>query len=285
MKIDVSYNYFDTLLEKMGGDKIQWSLSDINLSEINDISIELERGLEIDISKLEIVGGVYSYEGEQLVVHIYDTFKIKDSVEEYPENNVRFHLRDCRTIQKMKEQNRFETRYIGTNNTSGIFKVTVYIDEFRSGSEEIKTELFVCKNCLSELDYKNYKRNKKQVWNTFALEEFFESYKTYFSEKPKYTCENIPKNEYPNDWKDISRKFRKNKNWRCNDCNLNLIDHHNLLHVHHINHGRFDNRSSNLQAVCIDCHSKKEDHDTMYVPENQRTLIIKLRREQNIRVN
>ena len=96
MELKSNFPIFDELLSKMGGTKIDWNISDIGLSEIEDISIELEIGLEIDISKLEIVGGVYSYKGEQLVVYIYETRDEKDYIFEYPEKSKDFILETVR---------------------------------------------------------------------------------------------------------------------------------------------------------------------------------------------
>ena len=137
MKIDFGFPKLEELRQIMVADLIPFSIDSRNLREISDISFELNKGLEIDISQLEIVGGVYSFKGEQLVVHIYETYKEKEYVFNAPENNVRFHLKDCKTIEKMKENNRFKTRYIGTNNTDGKFRVSVYVysDNFRNNEE------------------------------------------------------------------------------------------------------------------------------------------------------
>ena len=281
MKIDFDFSELEELRKIMGAEVAQFSIDRKNMNEISNVSFELNKGLEIDISQLEIVGGVYSFKGEQLVVHIYETYKEKEHVFNQPENNVRFHLKDCKTIEKMRKNNRFETRYIGTNNTDGKFRVRVNSDNTRN-NEEIETNLRVCKNCLSELNYKNYSNNRYKVWDSFNLEEFFDHYKTYFKEKPKYTSENVPKNDYPEIWQEFSRSFRLKKGWKCEDCGLNLERHQNMLHVHHINHAKFDCRWENLEAVCIDCHSKKPGHKNMQVPDNQMEIIRSLRSEQNI---
>ena len=72
--------------------------------------------------------------------------------------------------------------------------------------------------------------------------EFFKKYKSYFTDKPKYTCENIPKNDYPDNWSDISRKYRKEMNWICSGCKLNLSEHQNLLHAHHISQKKYNSK-------------------------------------------
>ena len=277
MEIKVGFPELEDLRKKMGAEVVAFTIDHKPIKSVDDIKIKLNEGLEINISQLEIVGGVYSFKGEQLLIFIYETRKEKEYVIDEPENNVRFHLKDCKTIERMQRENLFEARYIGTNNTNGIFSVVVYSDENRINTEEIETNLKVCKNCLKELNYKAYKNNKRDVWNAFNIAEFFDEYKTYFKEKPKYTCENVPPNDYPDDWEDISRNTRKQKGWECHDCGVNLNRHQNLLHVHHRNRAKFDSRASNLEVVCILCHSKKPGHGTMHVSTDNRELIMKVR--------
>ena len=92
MKIDFDFSELEELRKIMGAEVAQFSIDRKNMNEISNVSFELNKGLEIDISQLEIVGGVYSFKGEQLVVHIYETYKEKEYVFNAPENNVRFHL-------------------------------------------------------------------------------------------------------------------------------------------------------------------------------------------------
>ena len=75
MEINCDFSGLEELRKLMGADKTQFSIDSGNTREISNISFQLNKGLEIDISKLEIVGGVYSFKGEQLVVHIYETYK------------------------------------------------------------------------------------------------------------------------------------------------------------------------------------------------------------------
>ena len=285
MKINCDFSELENLRLMMGAEKTNFSIDTENTREARNISFELKKGLEIDISQLDIVGGVYSFQGEQLVVHIYETYKEKGHVVVAPENNVRFHLTECKTIEKMRQNNKFEVRYIGTNNTDGNFKVSVYSDNFRNTQEEIETNLRVCKNCLNKLNYKEYNNNNRDIWNSFNLEEFFDHYKTHFKGKPKYTCENIPKNDYPENWQEISREMRSQKGWNCEDCGINLKEHPNLLHVHHKNHAKFDCSPRNLEVVCIDCHTKKPGHNNMYISNDQMKVIRTLRDAEKIERN
>jgi hypothetical protein len=55
--------------------------------------------------------------------------------------------------------------------------------------ESGETNLCVCKNCLTHLNYKNYDSlyyERKKIFDGFSLKEFFETYKQYFKYKPEY---------------------------------------------------------------------------------------------------
>ena len=80
MKQDFGFPELEELRQIMVADLIPFSRDSRNLREISDISLELNKGLEIDISQHEIVGGLYSFKREQLVVHIYETYKEKEYV-------------------------------------------------------------------------------------------------------------------------------------------------------------------------------------------------------------
>ena len=139
MDIEVDFSKLKALIEEMGADEATHpppnmlrldDLQDVQIGVISQIEQEdlIAGELEIDVFKLDIQGEVFAYKGEQLVIHIYETRKELDYVKDDPENNVRFHLTDCQTIDRMKSNNRFE-RYIGSQNRNGEFKVNVYIDE------------------------------------------------------------------------------------------------------------------------------------------------------------
>ena len=59
--------------------------------------------------------------------------------------------------------------------------------------------------------------------------------------------------DYPNSWKDTSRKYREEKRWQCEMCKISLHQHKHYLHTHHIYGTRYDD----LEALCIGCHSEQ----------------------------
>lgn len=58
---------------------------------------------------------------------------------------------------------------------------------------------------------------------------------------------------YPDSWKEISLRYREQKDWQCESCKLSFHQHKYYLHTHHIYGTRYDN----LMALCIGCHSEQ----------------------------
>jgi len=74
--------------------------------------------------------------------------------------------------------------------------------------------------------------------------------------------------------------YRETRNFTCESCNLNLKQALCLLHVHHINGVKTNNRSSNLKALCIECHSQQPDHQRSTISDENAQRLAKLRRQQ-----
>ncbi len=185
----------------------------------------------------------------------------------------------------MKEGGRFD-RYIWTRETSGLFEIEV-TDIYEKATKDL-TRLKVCKNCLRQFNYKGSAtsmKRREQVCNSFNIEEFFKEYETYFAEKPLYTKHDYPGNSYAENWKESSKNYRESVGWKCENCNVNLSDprYHSLLHTHHKNGVKSDNRRSNLKALCILCHGDQPNHHHMNIENTHGQTIRMLRREQRKR--
>lgn len=66
--------------------------------------------------------------------------------------------------------------------------------------------------------------------------------------------------EYSKNWKYTSYDLRERHNYQCQKCYAILSKRKKLLHVHHKNRCKQDNRISNLIVLCVLCHAEEERH-------------------------
>ena len=285
MNIEVDLSKLWNYAEKMGDYRSEFSLSVQETGETFEIDKGLSstKGLDIALEDLESNNGVLSVAGRQVLLFIPDQGSSLDDVLDNPEKGRRFHVAECITLDEMRRKKRFE-RYKATYNIGGIFEI--YGTSYRTG-EDINAEarLCVCKNCLKYLNYKGYESGggipKRSIFNDFDIAEFLSEYSTLFKSMPSRQ-DMIDKAGYSDDWEEISIKYRKSVGFKCEECRVNLEQHKHLLHAHHINGNKRDNRRDNLSALCIDCHRKQPQHDYMRVRHEDRQQLVKLRRQQGL---
>ena len=254
MKLNVNFTDLNNAVEKMGAALVEFNVGSVGFDEI-DILLGTS-GSIIDPNFLEEKAGLLSYHGRQVLLYIPDQFHSVSSVLEDPSRGNKFHVSDCKTIKDMKNKNRYE-RYIATNKLDGKFHITDK-DQSLNNEEPTSAELKVCQNCLTKLNYKNFTSDKKNVFNTFKLDEFFETFSTLFEHTPSRL------------------------NYLCEECKTNFITDKKLLHVHHINGVKSDNCIKNLKSVCIDCHRKEPNHQHIFMTAQELSQIYKLRKNQKL---
>ena len=66
--------------------------------------------------------------------------------------------------------------------------------------------------------------------------------------------------EYSRNWIYTSRALREQYNYQCQKCYAVLEHKEYLLHVHHRNENKKDNRTSNLIVLCVLCHGEEKRH-------------------------
>lgn len=288
MKLNVNFDLLKKAVEKMGAEPIQFQTnSKFEHTKIDEI-LGTTSGQKININDIEVNqdgGGLFEYQGRQVLLFIPNQFNKLDDILNNPMKGNRFHVSDCSTLQEMKQKNKYN-KYAVTRNLSGKFQIYNYKNE----SNTVDAKLHVCKNCLEKLNYKNYKNesfhNKTKIFEEFSIEEFFETYSTLFEYLPAIDTSKEPQNDYTKDWEDVSKDYRSSKNYICETCDTSFVHNKDLLHTHHKNGIKSDNNIQNLKAVCIDCHRKEINHKHVMMTYDQLQRIHILRRVQNkIQIN
>jgi hypothetical protein len=237
----------------------------INRLTYHDLDRALEdiEGVTVDdIAEVNILpDGTLAYKDRRVILYIRDkrAFHGHDGRQILP----KFHIANCSTLAKMRQHGRFD-RYVISTRVDGKFKMN-FVDrlEIRSSICELK----VCKVCLENLYYKGYRkgtrRRDKEIYNTFALQEYFAAYpKSQITSLPLHTDHTAPLNEYGNGFHEASQLYRADNGWRCENCriDLSLPSHHKYLHTHHLNAQKHDDRRENHKALCIRCHAEEPMH-------------------------
>ncbi|GGY39046.1 HNH endonuclease [Bacterioplanes sanyensis] len=284
MKLDVNLSELIACAERMGSFVPDFAVEvAIEDSFELDTSLSSTAGLEIGLDELEIEQGLLGYRGRQVLLFIPDHGSRAGNVLAGRSEGNKFHVADCQKLDEMRSKQRFE-RYKATYNVSGKFEIFGTLG-YRGEDVSGEAELHVCKLCLGYLNYRGYKNSNKaakdSVYDAFDISEFLSKYSTLFRSMPKREAL-VDMAGYVDNWKEISRDFRQSHNWSCDHCNVNLQSHPALLHTHHINGVKRDNRPENLKALCIDCHRKQPQHDYMRVTHAQMQELNRLRKEQSL---
>lgn len=286
MKLHVDFGPLWSNVQQMGAEIIDFEwVSDQGGANFNfNGQLSSREGVEIGLEDLEVNNGLLSVKGFQILLFIPDhAFNILAVLNGDAEKGRRFHVADCRTLGRMRQKKRFE-RYKVTNNLSGNFQIYGK-DSVNRSNIEGEARLIICRDCLTYLNYQDYKNKRKSTRDTivgqFDIGEFFANYSSLFHNLPSHNGF-LTGGGYDDDWETISFAYRKSHGFVCERCQVNLTDYKRLLHTHHVNGNKRDNRDTNLQALCIDCHRKEPLHHHMLVRHRDMQLINQLRRKQSL---
>lgn len=274
IKIEVDFSLLKKAVKTMGAE------------DLDVVFEDLKKGIVVDLSDIESINGVLSWQGHQIIIWIQDHSHrnmFEEAIKDGSKGN-RFHVAECHTIEMMRSINRFE-RYVipVTNNPSGEFFIT------GENYEEGTAELQVCRNCLKELNYKGYRNledesKKADIVKEFHIPKFFKTHDSYFSTLPSHRAG--ASTYYTLDWGKVSEEHKEKQNFICEGCGVNLSqpDHRKLLETHHKNGRKNENSEDNLQALCVDCHSSQPLHQHMNNSQQRKKIgkIKQLRQEQGL---
>lgn len=282
MRLHHDFSVLWAVVERLSAQKQPFKLT--RGSSIEEIALELVKGVEIKLNELENgPSGLLSYQGMQVLLYIPDQgTSIGAVLSGNREVGKKFHVSHCEALIEMKRKNRFE-RYIATSGTSGSFEVQG-IDPVSRSEVTGTAHLYVCKFCLNKLNYQfaRTNRNASVIREKFDLSKFFETYSSCFEYLPSRTSVAVGDGMYTKDWIDVSKNLRAKTGWRCEDCGVALAEHRHLLHVHHVDGVKNNNRPDNLRVLCKACHRNQPLHETMYMPIEEMKQINKQRRTQGL---
>jgi len=172
----------------------------------------------------------------------------------------KYHLFHCQTKALKEFFNGKNEKYRISSRTDGKFHFKTTLDNSVI-SQNNDLELEFCNYCLKIYSSKFNLKNKR-----FNLKDFFETNYSEFNQNPvfKYDYDDIP-NLYANNWKEISTKYKKQKDYTCELCKWKPLELKNqrFIHAHHINGLKYNNKQDNIKILCIYCHSKQDSHSHM----------------------
>lgn len=236
-------------LNKIGAVPRKWKLVTSDLKKLSNKAKSGEALSGNDVKKLKEEAWIseqpfYDEEENPFVLYIYDqSFRWG--------NDYKFHFCWCSTLEQMGAAGRI-SRYKA--------KYDIDNPNFKVRNDKLK-KLKVCQNCLTGFDHPDYtpphhSKAYKKV-KEFKLEDFFDKYGMQNLEEPTHQYN---EHDYPDNWSQISKQYRKRKDWECEECGRDMSSNKSNLHVHHKNGVKDDNgitgNRPNLQALCKKCHSE-----------------------------
>ncbi|MBD8018133.1 HNH endonuclease signature motif containing protein [Kaistella pullorum] len=151
-----------------------------------------------------------------------------------------FHIHDCQTTDRLGRRMKV------TNSARNTYWS---LDK----QKEVEADLEICWECLKKLR-REYKISMGlNTFNNFVLS---------LEENPRTKQTIVDGNGYTINWKQLSFCYRDFRRFTCEKCGFKAKNEaeQRFLHSHHRNGIKTDNNRSNLQCLCVKCHSNVDDH-------------------------
>jgi hypothetical protein len=235
-----------------------------------------KEGIDIDdFSEIKKeADGTLSYKNKRVLVYIRDIKEFSDQ-----QSLPKYHLAFCGTLDSMTNAKRFG-RYVVYNGEDANFTVNFIGPPTRSSI----VKLNVCRNCLALLSWDNYSPNapvqiKNLIVKDFKISNFFEKFpKDLISIIPTYTADTAPLNDYSEDWGIVTERIKQERGYQCEKCGLKLSgNNRKFLHGHHKDGQKSNNKTSNIEILCLGCHAEEPMHGHMKVGLQYKEFTAKFR--------
>lgn len=165
---------------------------------------------------------------------------------QYGEQKPRFHICKCSTIEEFMRRGAFDGHYVRAN----IDPVPVISKE--THREEIVSGLPLCRNCIARI----------HEYGRITSTEFAEILREARGVEEDQKEQEVDIFGYTRDWDEISRNYREKHEYTCEKCGLKIDDlfDRQYIHCHHKDANKLNNNVSNLQCLCLRCHSQVDEY-------------------------
>lgn len=239
-KFDKSHNFLD----KIGIPRLQEYENNVIIDRIDFSEQEKERSIEWrnDGVYLKINGNL------QKGFMFNKNYLVSDY------GNPKFHLFECSVIQRFIDQGNMSRYYFWSNSN------LVTVTQRGSNIEYKNQKLNLCSKCRQILR----ERDLQEIGNTDDFHKQLDINDSDIKKNEKKIDTDIFNR--PINWSKISRAYREEQNYVCENCGFGGEDLKNnydkrYIHTHHINsHELLNTHRDNLKSVCVLCHFNEDEH-------------------------
>jgi hypothetical protein len=155
----------------------------------------------------------------------------------------KFHITNCQTVLGQRNRGQFDGRYFWHNSN------TVTIEDRANGNVHENINLSLCSYCL----------NQSSITEYSDTQGFFSLLDQQEQEDINEEIE-VDIFGYTLNWQQISREYRKEKEYTCENCKIKVDEpsDRRFIHVHHKSGNKLNNRRNNLECLCVLCHANKD---------------------------
>lgn len=200
---------------------------------------------------------VVSPGGEKQQVFLY---KRDYHLEKY--GKPRFHICRCETIQEFISSGGFREHYVRANSDP------VPVKNMDDYLKEVEVDgLPLCKYC----------QNKIAEYGRISSTEFVELLKQARVAEEELEVKEVDIFGYTRDWDEVSRIYREKHDYTCERCGLKITDlfDRQYIHCHHKDKNKLNNKESNLECLCLRCHSEVDKHHLHNLTTGANGIIMK----------